>query len=121
MENLGSTLRVKLTLIESTAAFQDMSSLHHQSPSVPPVTGPENKKDNDDAEENENGDNGANLCSRKPCRAKFLQFLNLPKLPLLSVALHSNCVEVEHLASLVLDEVEQGSRLTGAVVRVPAS
>ena len=44
----------------------------------------------------------------------------MPKLPLVVVvALHSNCVEVEHFASLVLDEVEQRSRLTRAVVRVP--
>ena len=104
MGNLESTL----TLIESTA-------------NLPPVTGPENKKDNNDAEEDEDGHNGADLSSGESGRAKFLEFLDLPKFTLLVVALHSNCVEVEHLASLVLDEVEQGSRLTGAVVRVPAS
>ena len=104
MGNLETTL----TLIESTA-------------NLPPVTGPENKKDNDDAEEDEHGDNGADLRRRKPGCAKLLQFLDLPKLPLVSVALHSNRVEVQHLASLVLDEVEQRPRLTGAVVWVPAS
>ena len=117
MENL----RIYSNFNREYSSLQDISSLHHQSPSLPPVTGPENKKDNDDAEEDEHGDNGADLRRRKPGCAKLLQFLDLPKLPLVSVALHSNRVEVQHLASLVLDEVEQRPRLTGAVVWVPAS
>ena len=117
MENL----RIYSNFNREYSSLQDISSLHHQSPSLPPVTGPENQEDNDDAEEDEHGDNGADLRRRKPGRAKLLQFLDLPKLPLVPVALHSNRVEVQHLASLVLDEVEQRPRLTGAVVWVPAS
>ena len=86
-----------------------------------PVTGPENKKDNDDAEENENGDNSADFRGGKTSRAKLLKFFDLPKFLLPLVALHSNCVQIEHFAPLVLDEVEQRPRLTGAVVWVPVS